>query len=294
MLVTMQELLKVAQKEKFAVGAFNVSSSALLKAVADEAEAANSPAIIAIHPDELKFITDEFMAYVLERVEKSPVPFVVHLDHGSSFEDIIHAIQVGFNSVMIDGSCLSYEENIVLTRKVVETAHAVNVAVEGELGTIGNTGTSIEGGVSKITYTDPVQAKDFVEKTGVDSLAVAIGTAHGIYPKGVAPELQMNILQEITAKLDVPIVLHGGSANPDREIAEAVKLGVQKINISSDIKFAFYQECRRVLSEQKWWEPNQIYPTCLEATKKVVRFKMNLFDSIGKADCYVRRGNKCL
>jgi len=292
MLITMQELLKVAQKEKFAVGAFNVSSSALLKAVADEAEASKSPAIIAIHPDELKFITDEFMAYVLERIKTSPIPFVVHLDHGGSFEDIIHAIHIGFNSVMIDGSHLPYEKNIELTKKVVEAAHAVNVAVEGELGTIGNTGTSIEGGVSKITYTDPVQAKDFVEKTGVDSLAVAIGTAHGIYPKGVKPELEMNLLQEITEKLDVPIVLHGGSANPDKEIAEAVKLGVQKINISSDIKFAFYEECRKVLSKEKWWEPNQIYPSCIEATKKTIRFKMNLFDSIGKADCYFRRGNK--
>lgn len=286
MLVKMSELLRVAKTEKFAVGAFNVSDSSLLRAVTEEAEASNSPAIIAIHPDELKFITDEFMAYVIERTKRSPIPFVIHLDHGGSFADVMRAIHVGFNSVMIDGSRLPYEENVALTKKVVEAAHAAGVCVEGELGTIGNTGTSIEGGVSEITYTEPAQAEDFVKVTGVDSLAVAIGTAHGIYPKDVTPKLQMHILKVITAKVGIPIVLHGGSANPDKEIAEAVKLGVQKVNISSDMKFAFYKKAREILSVQECWEPNVIYPQCIEAAREVIRFKMNLFGSIGMAKHY--------
>lgn len=286
MLVKMSELLRVAKAEKFAVGAFNVSDSSLLRAVTEEAEASNSPAIIAIHPDELKFITDEFMAYVIERTKKSPIPFVIHLDHGGSFADVMRAIHVGFNSVMIDGSRLPYEENVTLTKKVVEAAHAADVCVEGELGTIGNTGTSIEGGVSEITYTEPAQAEDFVKVTGVDSLAVAIGTAHGIYPKDVTPKLQMHILKAITAKVGIPIVLHGGSANPDKEIAEAVKIGVQKINISSDMKFAFFKKAREILSAKECWEPNVIYPQCIEAARAVIRFKMNLFGSIGMAKRY--------
>ncbi|MBP2633108.1 MAG: ketose-bisphosphate aldolase [Firmicutes bacterium] len=286
MLVRMSELLRVAKVEKFAVGAFNVSDSSLLRAVTEEAEASNSPAIIAIHPDELKFITDEFMAYVIERTKKSPIPFTIHLDHGGSFADVMRAIHVGFNSVMIDGSRLPYDENVALTKKVVEAAHAAGVCVEGELGTIGNTGTSIEGGVSEITYTEPTQAEDFVKVTGVDSLAVAIGTAHGIYPKDVTPKLQMYILKAITAKVGIPIVLHGGSANPDNEIAEAVKIGVQKINISSDMKFAFFKKAREILSTQECWEPNVIYPQCIEAAREVIRFKMNLFGSIGMAKRY--------
>ncbi|WP_110955010.1 ketose-bisphosphate aldolase [Anaerosinus massiliensis] len=286
MLVKMSELLSVAKTEKFAVGAFNVSDSSLLRAVTEEAEASNSPAIIAIHPDELKFITDAFMAYVIERTKSSTIPFVIHLDHGGSFADVMRAIHVGFSSVMIDGSRLPYHENVLLTKKVVEAAHAAGVCVEGELGTIGNTGTSIEGGVSEITYTDPDQAEDFVKVTGVDSLAVAIGTAHGIYPKDVTPKLQMHILQAITEKIATPIVLHGGSANPDKEIAEAVKIGVQKVNISSDMKFAFYKKAREILSAQECWEPNMIYPQCIDAAREVIRFKMNLFGSIGMANRY--------
>jgi len=286
MLITMSELLKIAKKEKFAVGAFNVSDSCLLRAVVEEAESSASPAIIAIHPDELKFITDEFMVYIVERIQKSRIPFVIHLDHGGSFNDVIHAIHTGFNSVMIDGSRLPYEENVAITQKVVEAAHAVGVSVEGELGTIGNTGNSIEGGVTKITYTKPIQAEDFVKQTGLDSLAIAIGTAHGIYPKNFKPELQMGILKEIVAKINTPIVLHGGSANPDKEIAEAVKIGVQKINISSDMKYAYFKKAREILSTTECWEPNTIFPQCIEAAKDVIRFKMNLFDSIGKSSLY--------
>ena len=134
-----------------------------------------------------------------------------------------------------------------------------------------------------IIYTDPAQAKDFIDKTGIDSLAVAIGTAHGIYPKNMKPELKLDLLKTIRDTVDVPLVLHGGSSNPDKEIAESVKIGISKINISSDIKFAFYKKCREVLAENpKWIEPNAIYPPCIKAMREVVEFKMSLFNDIVK------------
>jgi fructose-bisphosphate aldolase class II len=184
MLVSMHELLKPTREHGFAIGAFNVADSCFIRAVVEEAEATNTPAIISIHPSEHDFVGDAFFSYVRDITQRSRVPFTLHLDHGASVEHVLRAIQCGFTSVMIDGSLLPYEENVALTREVVRLAHAVGVSVEGELGTIGQTGTSVEGGVSEVTYTDPAQAEDFVARTGVDTLAVAIGTAHGIYPKG--------------------------------------------------------------------------------------------------------------
>ncbi|MEQ9866785.1 ketose-bisphosphate aldolase [Pectobacterium aroidearum] len=286
MLISMTDILKPTREHRFAIGAFNVADSCFIRAVVEEAEATNTPAIISIHPSELEFVTDEFFAYVRERTLRSPVPFVIHLDHGASIAHVLRAIQCGFTSVMIDGSLMPYEENVALTREVVKLAHAVGVSVEGELGTIGDTGTTIEGGVSKVIYTDPEQAEDFVNRTGVDTLAVAIGTAHGIYPKDLKPELQMHILRDISQRVSIPLVLHGGSANPDAEIAEAVTLGVGKINISSDMKFAYFQKAREILSRETWWDPNAIYPEPIKAAKEVIRYKMALFGSTGKASLY--------
>ncbi|MEQ9915403.1 ketose-bisphosphate aldolase [Pectobacterium aroidearum] len=286
MLISMTDILKPTREHRFAIGAFNVADSCFIRAVVEEAEATNTPAIISIHPSELEFVTDEFFAYVRERTLRSPVPFVIHLDHGASIAHVLRAIQCGFTSVMIDGSLLPYEENVALTTEVVKLAHAVGVSVEGELGTIGDTGTTIEGGVSKVIYTDPEQAEDFVNRTGVDTLAVAIGTAHGIYPKDLKPELQMHILRDISQRVSIPLVLHGGSANPDAEIAEAVTLGVGKINISSDMKFAYFQKAREILSRETWWDPNAIYPEPIKAAKEVIRYKMALFGSTGKARLY--------
>ncbi|MFJ5366655.1 ketose-bisphosphate aldolase [Pectobacterium punjabense] len=286
MLISMTDILRPTREHRFAIGAFNVADSCFIRAVVEEAEATNTPAIISIHPSELEFVTDEFFAYVRERTLRSPVPFVIHLDHGASIAHVLRAIQCGFTSVMIDGSLQPYEENVALTTEVVKLAHAVGVSVEGELGTIGDTGTTIEGGVSKVIYTDPEQAEDFVNRTGVDTLAVAIGTAHGIYPKDLKPELQMHILRDISQRVSIPLVLHGGSANPDAEIAEAVTLGVGKINISSDMKFAYFQKAREILSRETWWDPNAIYPEPIKAAKEVIRYKMALFGSTGKASLY--------
>ena len=259
MLINMKEMLKVADKNEFAVPAFNIGSEAILKGVVESANEKNAPVILAIHPTELEFLGDSFIKTCIEEANKSRVPMVIHLDHGGKFEEILRAIRCGFTSVMIDASHMSYEDNVAITKKVVEVAKVSDVSVEAELGTIGTTGESYEGGTSSIIYTDPAQAKDFIEKTGIDSLAVAIGTAHGIYPKNMKPELKLDLLKTIRDTVDVPLVLHGGSSNPDKEIAESVKIGISKINISSDIKFAFYKKCREVLAENpKWIEPNAI------------------------------------
>ena len=286
MLMNMKEMLCVAQKEHFAVPAFNVSSSMILKGVMEACEEKHAPVIIAIHPDELSFVGDSFVAAVREEAHKAPVPVCIHLDHGASFAQVIRAIACGFTSVMIDSSTTSFDDNIAITKKVVEAAHAVNVSVEAELGTIGATGNGGEAGTDNIIYTNPDDVVRFVEATNVDTLAIAIGTAHGLYPKTKKPKLRLDLLKEIVGKTSVPLVLHGGSDNPDEEIAEAVRLGVAKINISSDIKSAFYKKCREVLEDTTLREPNAIYPECIDAMKQVIYHKIELFNDGDKARYY--------
>lgn len=282
----MKEMLCVAQKEHFAVPAFNVSSSMILKGVMEACEEKHAPVIIAIHPDELSFVGDSFVAAVREEAHKASVPVCIHLDHGASFAQVIRAIACGFTSVMIDSSTTSFDDNIAITKKVVEAAHAVSVSVEAELGTIGATGNGGEAGTDNIIYTDPDDVVRFVEATNVDTLAIAIGTAHGLYPKTKKPKLRLDLLKEIVGKTSVPLVLHGGSDNPDEEIAEAVRLGVAKINISSDIKSAFYKKCREVLEDTTLREPNAIYPACIDAMKQVIYHKIELFNDGDKARYY--------
>ena len=287
MLINMKEMLQAAQKNQFAVPAFNIGSGQILKAVVQSAEKMQSPVILAIHPDELSFLGDSFVASCIAEANATKVPMVIHLDHGGSFDQVMRAIKCGFTSVMIDGSLLPYEDNIKIAKKVVGVAQPINVSVEAELGTIGTTGTSAEGGTSQIIYTDPKLAKDFVEKTGIDTLAVAIGTAHGIYPKGMKPKLKLDLLKELRAAVKVPLVLHGGSSNADDEIAQSVKLGISKINISSDVKSAYYKKVREVLKDNEgWYEPNAIYPPCIVAAREVIEFKMNLFNSVDKVKLY--------
>lgn len=277
------------KKEKFAVGAFNVSDSTLLQIVVEAAEENNSPAIIEVHPTELDYAKDEFFKYVVSRLTSSHIPFVLHLDHGDTIQNVLRAIRCGFTSVMIDGSLLSFDENVSITKKVVEICHQLDISVEGEMGTIGSMGNTFEKGgkaVTGVTYTDPGDAKRFVELTGVDTLAVAIGTAHGIYPKGYKPKLNLTVLKEIVSNINIPLVLHGGSNNPDSEIAEAVKLGAQKVNISSDFKSAIYKKLTEILNERGGWDPNNLFPEPIIEGKKVITHKMELFDSISKANFY--------
>ncbi len=287
MLMNMKEILAVAKEHRFAIPAFNISDWSMFIGIMDLCEETDSPVIIEIHPDELRFTGPDFVAGVRERALKSPVPVCIHLDHCGDFGTIIHAIQCGFTSVMFDGAELSFEENIAGARKVVEAAHPVNVSVEAELGTIGSTNPAdLEGGSAKIIYTDPDDAAKFVEASGVDTLAVAIGTCHGLYPANMKPELKLDILKEIAAKVDVPLVLHGGSNNPDKEIGESVTLGINKINISSDIKVAYFEKMREVLQDKGLREPNEIEPPCIEAMKVVAKHKLDLFQTTGKAVLY--------
>lgn len=279
MLITGKEMLEVAKKHHFAVPAFNAGSGQLLPAIMDACKEEKAPFIMAIHPDELSFLRDSFIGQVMDEINATELPVALHLDHGANIDQILHAIQLGFSSVMIDGSSLPFEENVKQTQEVVKLAHAVGVSVEAELGTIGDTGNNVEGGVSEIIYTDPEKAKEFVERTGVDSLAVAIGTAHGLYPKNMKPKLRLDILEEITKLVDVPLVLHGGSSNPDEEISKSVEIGVSKINISSDIKISFTEKLREILNNgnMEIREPNVIFPDCMEAAKKTAVEKIRLF-----------------
>ncbi len=291
MLVNMNQMLSVAQEHRFAVGAYNVSESNLFRTVVEAAEENDAPAIIAVHPTELDYCKDDFVKYMIARISNSPVPFVLHLDHGDSLASIMRAVHDGFSSVMIDGSLLPFEGNIEKTAEVVRLCHMLGVSVEGELGTIGDTGTTIEGGMTEVKYTDPQDAKTFVEKTGVDSLAIAIGTCHGLYPKGVTPKLRIDILEQIKDAVDIPLVLHGGSGNPDAEIAAAVRIGIQKVNISSDYKSAFFSKAREILAQpNSGWDPNNLFPACIDAGKQVVAQKMELFNSTGKAALYRANG----
>ncbi|HAQ8667352.1 TPA: ketose-bisphosphate aldolase [Enterococcus faecium] len=286
MLYTMKELLKVAKENQFAVPAFNICSYDMMKAIIEEAERLEAPVILEIHPDEIAYLSDEFVAAVRACAYTSKLPIVIHLDHGGTIEDVLRAIRNGYSSVMIDASLKSFDDNVQITKKVVALAHAVNVSVEAELGTIGNNG-SAEGGAETIIYTDPDQAKIFVKETGIDTLAVAIGTAHGLYPKNRTPKLNIDLLKELNQQIDLPFVLHGGSGNPDAEVSEAVKYGVAKVNLSSDLKSVFFNALREILSENpSMYEPNAIYPAANKKVQEVVKHKMEILNTVGKASLY--------
>jgi fructose-bisphosphate aldolase class II len=283
MLVSGKDLLDVANANNFAVPAFNVSDYAMMNGLFEISEEKQSPLLIAIHPDELSHIGTDVLHAIIARANRSSVPVTIHLDHGASYEQVLLAIQSGFTSVMIDGSMLPFDENIAITKRVVDTAHAVGVSVEGELG---KTDNEAEDGAASIIYTEPDEAVTFVESTGVDSLAIAIGTSHGIYPASMKPELKLELLKRIKAKVNIPLVLHGGSNNPDNEIGEAVKLGVNKINISSDIKASYHNKMREVLADASVREPNTIQPPSIAAMKVTAAQKIDLFDAAGKATLY--------
>ena len=286
MLTTGKAILDIANEHNFAVPAFNISDYAMFNGIVEISEAKSAPVILGIHPDEVKHVGVEMIAAVTERAHRSSVPIAIHWDHGANYEQILTAIRNGFTSVMIDGSSLPFEENVALSKKVVDAAHAVGLSVEGELGTIGKTDDEAEDGSDAIIYTNPEDALRFVEATGVDSLAVAIGTRHGIYPETLKPELELDLLRQIKDKVLIPLVLHGGSNNPDDEIAQAVKLGINKINISSDIKVAYHKKMREVLADESLREPLIIQPPCIEAMKAVAGQKIDLFDAAGKASLY--------
>lgn len=276
----MKDLLAVANEHYFAVPAFNIGTNFMLKAVIECCEEKQAPVILAIHPLELAFQGDSFLQQCIAVANQSRVPMTIHLDHGSEIAHIYWALRNGFTSVMIDASHSSFEDNVSICKRVVEIAHPLGVSVEGELGTIGTVGNDTEGGADQIIYTKPDDAARFVEETGVDTLAIAIGTAHGIYPKGFKPELKLDLLKEIKRQVKVPLVLHGGSANRDDEIEQSIRLGINKINISSDIKDAFYQQLRLDLAKDaNVREPFELYQGSISEMKKVIIQKIALFNT---------------
>jgi len=284
--MNMKELLKVANEQNFAVPAFNIGTGQILNGVMDTCERLKAPVILAIHPLELEFQGDSFLRMCIDRAQNSPLPVCIHLDH-SDLAPIMRAIRTGFTSVMIDASHMSFEDNAAITRKVCELAHPLGVSVEAELGTIGTTDGDTEGGTDEIIYTQPEDAVRFAAETGCDTLAIAIGTAHGIYAPNMKPELKQDLLSEIKSKVSIPLVLHGGSGNADEEIAEAVKRGINKINISSDIKDAFYQQLRITLKDKKVREPFELYPASVEAMNEVIEHKVKLFNDDDKVKYYI-------
>lgn len=287
MLVNMKTLLAVANEHNFAIPAFNTPTNMIMRGVLEASEAAQAPVIIEVHPDELEFARPSFLTALVEEARCASVPICIHLDHGSELSQVVKAIQCGYTSVMIDASSKPFAENVAITKQVCEIAHAVDVSVEAELGTIGTTRQDCATTSSTaIRYTDPAEAAEFVALTGVDTLAVAIGTCHGIYPHGMTPRLQLDRLKAIKASVGIPLVLHGGSANRDEEIAAAARSGINKINISSDIKDPFYQKCREVLQDPYIREPGDIYPPCIEVMKQVIFHKFDLLGTTGKASLY--------
>lgn len=324
MLYNMKELLTVADENNFAIPAFNISSYAMFNGIMDISERLNAPAIIEIHPNELKHIGTDVIAAFRSRAAQSKIPVSIHLDHGGSCQDVLVAIRAGFTSVMIDASSLPYEENAAITRKVVEMAHSAvsfttvedeadprmeenpqdrrqwhyaqsyaagDVSVEGELGNIGSIDEN-EGKVSEgIHFTEPDEAVSFIKETGIDCLAIGIGTSHGLYPEGFEPHIQIDRLRAIRkaikdAGLNTRLVLHGGSGNPSEELTEAAKNGVTKINISSDIKKAYYRKMKEVLEDDKLREPNVIEPACILAMQKVAEDRIRWFGADNKAQLY--------
>lgn len=230
-LVSLKDVLDPAVEKNYAVGAFNVSNHLLFEAVINAAEEKNKPVIINLAEVHFKYLDlENFIPYLKNRINNSKVPLVLHLDHGLSFETVIKAIHWGFSSVMIDASSKPLKENIKITKKVVEAANAAGVSVEAELGHVAGGEGDIKNGteVDKNSYTRVEDASYFVKETGIDALAVAVGTVHGLY-KG-EPELDLERLKKIRSELDIPLVLHGGSGLTDQDFKDAVNNGINKIN----------------------------------------------------------------
>jgi fructose-bisphosphate aldolase class II len=282
-LVTVAELLQRAEEGSYAVGAFNCNNMEIVQAIIAAAEAEKSPVIIQASQGAIKYAGLEWIVGMAKlAADQTNVPVALHLDHGTSFEQCVQCIKAGFSSVMIDGSKHPLEENIALTNKVLEVARAVGVSVEAELGKIGGTEDDITVDERDAMYTSVEEAKVFVERTGVDALAVAIGTAHGQY-KG-EPKLDFERLQQIKSVVDVPIVLHGSSGVPSEAIQKAISLGVRKVNIDTNIREAITYTIRQVLAEK----PNEIDPRKVigpgrDKAIEVIREKIRIFGSNGKA-----------
>lgn len=279
---TTKELEERSRAEKFGLGAFNTNNLEITKAIATALKEENSPAIMAITPSAIKYAGAKYISAIVRTAAEEDLEVAMHLDHGTSFEDVLIAIRNGFSSVMIDGSKLPFEENIALTKKVVEVARPLGISVEAELGRIFGAEEQIVVTEREASFTDPKQAKEFVEKTEIDSLAVSIGNAHGFY-KG-RPELDFDRLKEIEENTDCLLVLHGASGIPDEDIRTAIKLGITKINIDTEIRDAFRRGVTEFIQQNpQEIDPRKILKPAIEEMTEVVRRKVRLFGSLGKA-----------
>ncbi len=281
MLVTLNEVLKKAQKEKYGVGLFNTTDTDMLQAVIETAEELKSPVIVGTAEVLLPYGELELIApSVVAAAKRASVPVVVHYDHGLTFDRCLQALKLGFSSVMFDGSAKPYEENIGETREMVKIAHAFGATVEGEIGHVGSADAGDE--LLSDMYTTPDEAKSYADATGVDALAVAIGTAHGLYKS--KPKLNIERLKQIRAKVGVPLVLHGGSGLSDDDFRNTIGAGISKVNIFTDMCVAGYNVTLGKTKESTGMSDYlEARNAKVEAIKKTVAEKIRLFGSAGKA-----------
>ena len=284
-LVNMKEMLQDASKRRYAVGMFDVSDLEMIRAVAEEAEALHSPVILgALGPDLEGARLEYWFALARLAAEKTSVPVCIHLDHANTMEQVKRAADIGFSSVMLDASASPFDENIRRSREVAEAVRTRGISVEAELGHVGNGWVgSAEGGESgPDMLTEPEKVAEFVEKTGVDALAVSIGTAHGVYIK--APKLDIDRLDRITEASDIPLVLHGGSGTPEDQLAAAISHGICKVNIYSELLTAWNQnmldELRQLPHMAAW--PSRLRQKSDAAMREVIRRKIRFFGSENK------------
>ena len=279
MFVTSKEMIYAARKGGYAVPAFNAENLEMVQAIVAAAEKMNSPVMIQTTPSTVKYLTlRQAVAMVKAEAEAAKVPVALHLDHCESYEGVVDAMDAGYTSVMIDASKLPYEENIAVTRKVVEDARARGITVEAELGTVGG---KEDGHSADIAYTDPDEAIDFFSRTGVDIFAVAIGTAHGFY-KG-EPKLNFELLDKLAKAIEAPLVLHGGSGIPDEMIRRTIELGINKVNFATELRAAMTVAVRDALTDEGIIDPKKFMGPGRNAVIDLCCHKIKLCGSDGKA-----------
>ncbi len=276
--VSSKEILINAQKGEYAVGAFNVENLEMILAVISAAEKEKSPVILQTTPSTLKYAPPEaFAGAVKALASDSNVPVALHLDHGNSFDLAVRCMKAGYTSIMIDGSLLPFEENIALSASVVNACSPL--PVEAELGTVGGKEDSHS---ADLCYTDPGQAAEFVERTGISSFAPAIGTAHGVY--AAEPKLNLDLLDEIRSRVSAPLVLHGTSGVPDETVKECIKRGICKVNYATELRITFTGAVRKALGEDdKMFDPKKYLGKGREAVENRVRELITVCGSNRKA-----------
>lgn len=280
-LVTTKEILKKAQDGKYAVGAFNVENLEMVMAVLEAAKELQAPVIMQTTPSTVKYAgLDYFLAMVKTAANRTTLPIVMHLDHGSSFELAMQALRTGYTSIMIDGSHDGFEENINVSKRVADACLPSDISVEAELGKVGGKEDDLEGGQGN-PFTDPKGAKEFVERTGVNSLAVAIGTAHGIYVG--EPKLDFERLSAIREVVSIPLVLHGASGVPDNAVQEAISRGICKVNYATELRIAYSEGVKDYIhNNPEEFDPKKYNKAGLDKVKEFVKEKIKVCGSVNK------------